>query len=300
MPNIVLYVLCYDSRSEEVAISQFGNKKYARVIRIPQSHLFEGVMYKNVLSELYDEWKDADFVGTIAYSYGRKCDISFLNRILTNENIMNYEFVSLLPISTDPCFNEFKTKKIFLDCVNACENVYHNVNQGYTFCNYWMTKPTIMLDYINFFNSKWLPLLESHELVNSEADYQGASLSKDTLIKLNGYGYYTHHPFVNERLPSVYMNWKGVSQFPMLIEAKYGHADRNIWLSVKNYILNTENMCEFNEVFSDPAPYCVKELHIAIANSSGLIERHLITEGSSYAYPDFFKKVFSNKNLFIA
>lgn len=298
MPNIVLYVLCYDSQSEAAAISDFGDKTYARIIQIPQSHLFEGVMYQHVLSDLYDEWKDADFVGTIAYSYPRKASISFLNRILTNENIMNYEFVSLLPVAIDPCFNDSKTKKIFLDCLKACGKEYPDINQGYTFCNYWMAKPSIMLEYINFFNSKWLPALESHEIVNEKADYPGA-LSKDALIKLNEYGHYTHHPFVNERLVSAYMNWNCVSQLPMIMDANYGNAEKNIWLCLKNCILNTESVIDFNESFGDPAPYCIKEMNITIANSYGLIERYLLGEGNSYAYPNFFKKVLSNKKFLI-
>jgi hypothetical protein len=299
MTNIIIYILCHNLESEEIAKVNFGNEKYARIIKIPQTHLFESVMYKSVLKELYHEWKDADFVGTIAYSYPEKFDISFLKRVLLFKHIEKYDFVSLIPTITDPAFNESITKKIFLESINAIGNPSPKFNQSYNLCNYWIARPKIMLDYIEFFNSKWLPAVESHGMSNSKIDYRLGSLSKEVLVKLTGNEYYSQHPFVHERLPSVFMNWNNIKQVPMILDAKYGNSSENKWVSIKNHILTMKDVYDFNESFGDPCPYHCKELHITYSNSVGLIERYVIPEGGAHAFSEILEAIRSENNFFV-
>lgn len=299
MTNIIIYVLCHNLESEEIAITNFGNQKYARIIRIPQTHLFESVMYKTVLNEVYSEWKDSDFVGTISYSYAKKFDFSFLKRVLTFKNIEDYDFISLIPTITDPVFNEAITKKIFLESIKAIGNHSPKFNQSYNLCNYWIARPNIMLDYIKFFNNKWLPAVESHNMTNNKIDYRSGSLSKEVLVKLTGNEYYTHHPFVHERLPSVFMNWNNIKQLPMILEAKYGNITQNKWVCVKNRILDMKDIYDFNEFLGDPCPYHCKELYITYSNSAGLIERYVIPEGAAHAFPEILETICSENNFFV-
>ena len=71
-----------------------------------------------------------------------------------------------------------------------------------------MTTPAFMLEYIYFFNSIWLPTLESSQNVWNNSGYAG-NLTPDQLTALTKrVDYYPYHPFMNERLPASYFRYK--------------------------------------------------------------------------------------------
>jgi hypothetical protein len=224
MADRIIYVLCYDDESEKKAHEDFDKFEWARVYRIPeavQNHLFEGVMYQSELMKVYDEWKDKKYVGTCAYNMFNKLksDMSWLIR----DNILSfmcgriqtadsYDFVGFMRVDKKHIWDHIHIHPILSDLLNR--NAKINVNswlrlsilvKNYYPFNYWMATPRKMLEYINYFNSKWLPALESHPLVWEDADYNG-KLSPERLLYLtrDRCNYYPYHPFVNERLPSFY------------------------------------------------------------------------------------------------
>jgi hypothetical protein len=231
MTDRIIYVLCYDDSSEEQAIRLFSQYEWARVYRIPadtQSHLFEGVMYQSELMKLYDEWKDKKYVGTIAYNFwsknnppgntnadrwNLKCNHMLYHKILTPNS---YDFVGFLPMTHhhferhNPSLRtlfEFLCKQLLPrpPLKFGLSNHANIDNLPFFFYNYWMTTPAHMLRYIEFFNQRWLPVLESHPMVWENAYYNGA-VSPERLLELSKgrCGYYSFHPFINERLPNIY------------------------------------------------------------------------------------------------
>jgi hypothetical protein len=223
MSDRIIYVLCYDDITEQKAHEEFDKFDWARIYRIPeesQNHLFEGVMYQTELMKVYDEWKDKKYVGTCAYSMFKKINEKFinctdnpnqeiLNRITTDKS---YDFVGFYPTQAKYAWDHRYLYTIVNDLLRGrarLNNQYKfyffiTIHNFYPF-NYWMATPANMLEYIHYFNNKWLPALESHPLVWSSAEYMGKLSSERLLYLTRGRcDHYPYHPFVNERLPSIY------------------------------------------------------------------------------------------------
>ena len=223
MSDRIIYVLCYDDISEKKAYEDFYEFEWARIYRIPeevQNHLFEGVMYQSELMKVYDEWKDKKYVGTCAYNMIKKIEHNFswevddpvsyaLTRIQT---IDSYDFVGFIRVDIKHVWDHVHIYPILSDLlnrnakinVNAWQRLPVAVTHYYPF-NYWMATPRKMLEYIHFFNTRWLPALESHPLVWEDVDYNGKILPERLWYLTRGRcEYYPYHPFINERLPSFY------------------------------------------------------------------------------------------------
>jgi len=208
MMKIRIYVLCYDDRTEALAKERFGYYDWARIFRIPvQTHLFEGVMFQTYLMEMYSEWKDMDYVGTVSYKLPEKVPFQKFVNLIANAGSHDAVFFKVFP------------SDLFHLHSPVLKNVYNDVYlqtmpfrltakvKRYASYNYWMARPHVMLEYIQFFNTKWLPALEDHPRVWEPAGYQTpAPLSPEQLLELTKrVPWYPCHPFVNERLPYRYM-----------------------------------------------------------------------------------------------
>ncbi len=223
MSDRIIYVLCYDDISEKKAYEDFYEFEWARIYRIPeevQNHLFEGVMYQSELMKVYDEWKDKKYVGTCAYNMIKKIEDNFswevddpvsyaLTRIQT---IDSYDFVGFIRVDKVHVWDHVHIHHILSDLLNRNAKINVNawlrlpvaVTDYYPF-NYWMATPRKMLEYIRFFNTRWLPALESHPLVWEDVEYNGKILPERLWYLTRGRcEYYPYHPFINERLPSFY------------------------------------------------------------------------------------------------
>ena len=53
------------------------------------------------------------------------------------------------------------------------------------FCNYWICKPILMKNFINWYLNIALPIIKKHPLIMSNAEYKYASLTSNELIKLS-------------------------------------------------------------------------------------------------------------------
>lgn len=230
MCDRIIYVLCYDDISEQKAQDDFSSFPWARIYRIPQesqNHLFEGVMYTTELMKLYDEWKDKEFVGTISYKLKDRLNFyhyTTMNSIddkICNTSKTEYNVVPFMYYNGShfgELYPDVKNTYIYLtDTLVPIKQ--HNTkfgvkkllnretelaNQSFFFFNYWMATPSVMLDYVYFFNSTWLPALESMPNVWNNSGYKG-KLSPNECKKLTTRAdYYPYHPFINERLPATF------------------------------------------------------------------------------------------------
>lgn len=212
MYKLLIYVICYDDASEIIANTNFKHFEWARIYRIPeevQNHLFEGVMYQSELMKLYDEWKDKDYVGTISYKTLQKISLYSLKQGVGEVMTGSYDFI--------PFFTGYRT---FLDChdnnnlakefetiKNTLFEIVEDYVPLYSFANYWVTRPRTMLMYIEFFNNRLLPNLDKCEHIWEDAKYYTGSISDKKLLELTKrVPYYPFHPFLAERVVSLFFD----------------------------------------------------------------------------------------------
>lgn len=232
MSTRIIYVICYDDESEKKAIDDFQSYSWARIYRIPaevQNHLFEGVMYQTELMKLYDEWKDKEFVGTISYKLKDRFawypyrSMETINLLISTIKSEDYNVVPFMPFIGGN-FQELNTDlrnvyKLMCDFIFPLKNIYsvsksgihtHELDfkhENFFFFNYWMTTPSKMLEYISFFNTKWLPVLETLQNVWNNSNYNGKLTPKQLKSLTKRVEYYPYHPFINERLPASYFRY---------------------------------------------------------------------------------------------
>ena len=232
MSSRIIYVLCYDDESEQKANTEFIQYPWARIYRIPvesQNHLFEGVMYQTELMKLYDEWKDKEFVGTISYKLKARLNwypyttMERIDNAIQNMSPVSHDVVPFLHFGGANFSNlnpnlgdEFKKMTNYVIPIHKEYKVGYRINtrekefkvSSFFFFNYWMATPAHMLEYIYFFNSIWLPTLESNANVWNNSGYQGHLTPEQLKNLTRRVDYYPYHPFINERLPASYFRYK--------------------------------------------------------------------------------------------
>ena len=216
----MIYVLCYDDSSENMAIASFSGFPWARVYRLPeerQNHLQEGIAYTTELIALYDEWKDADFVGTVSYCFFDKIPYShFINLINgitsttdavffytgTDPNVGNCNLI-LKELLDDICNRLFNTNSGLL---NGLKSKRINKITRYSFSNFFVVRPNLMFDYIHWVSNTVIPMLEKHPNVWCDSGYYNNKINGERLLKLtkNRVSYFPCHVFIVERLPYSY------------------------------------------------------------------------------------------------
>lgn len=221
--KIIIYVLCYNKDSYESAVNEYSNRDGFKILYIETTPLLENIMYDSWLLDHQDEWENYDYVGTISWKASQKCripDTSTLITYLQNNDIDIYTFYRL------PCnlieqatyghpyskYGHPKFENIWIKLFNQL-NVpeSHSTNPKIIpfFSNYWITRPKIMLKYIEFFKTV-KHILDTCPDIQQElwedAMYGGNSLCKEKCMELYGKPYYPYHVFIYERLPC-YFFW---------------------------------------------------------------------------------------------
>lgn len=222
----ILYILCHDDVTEQRARSEFKDYKWARVYRLKnQNYLLESVFYVDELLALYDEWKDKEFVGTLSYKFFERIQLytnKSLDRILEQIEKTSTDEFDVVSFTTfvGGLWKELPyLETIVYNVADVCRMNIRKYNirtrkmeyeilpfkSNFFFHNYWMCRPSLMLEYIHFFKHQWLPALEKHPLVWTHCPYNGALSKKRHLELTNGrVDHYTYHAYVNEILPAIF------------------------------------------------------------------------------------------------
>jgi len=192
--NVVIWISYHSKESEEVARSVFSKYTWARFIKLPDenNHLFESyAIYNNLLD------CDVEYIGYLSYKSFEKISIELVDKYI--QDIKDYDFVALncggsnvLCYKSHPNFNTIWNDIISPNCSIAGHDVWSNL---------WIMKRKCLIEYCIWFKNIYNKLLE-HPLIFTNANWSGLEPSK--LIKLTGYPYYTHIPFICERLPHTF------------------------------------------------------------------------------------------------
>jgi len=226
--KIRIYVLCYSDDTRKQALELYGNKEWAKVIYIKSSVLFESIMYDSWLEENYDDWKDFDYVGTISWKASFKVkmpDIDKLSAFLDKNkyDVAAFYYIDMNMIDRTTYYHpKFRTLwiKILLKLGYSIDQILNTDVKGF-YCNYWITTPKLMLDYINFFK-KVKDVINNYQDIQediwSDAKFQSTTLlTPEQCLQKFGIPHYPYHPFIYERIPCVYFEYSA----NILITAKF-------------------------------------------------------------------------------
>lgn len=210
------YIISYNDYTFNSATATFRNYKWARVVNIETTKYLENVMYDSWLLDNKDEWINYDYVGSMSWKANTKINLpdldnnSVQDRIITEnpDVVAFYHFnCNLVAHATYWHTNSFiNVWRKLLQEVGISESKYLDSNIIPFFGNYWMAKPNVMIDYINFFQKIKDVMENCKELYNemmANSRYHNY-VSTDRLMQIFDRPYYPVYIFVLERLPCVY------------------------------------------------------------------------------------------------
>jgi hypothetical protein len=198
--NIIIYILCYNASTYDFSKQYYSKYKWARPILMKyQDYTFENAFWKQLL-EISDEWENCDMVGTISYKAYKKINLENMNNIIMNKLYLSKQFFAFNQ-STNTLFNDksdysYKTKILIKYMSDSLNN---HINYKLSYCNYFMTTPELMKQFINWHIHICLPILLKNPLSYHKFIYNG-NLTEIDLIKIWGKPYYPHIPFILERI----------------------------------------------------------------------------------------------------
>lgn len=214
----IIYILYYDDESEKKAYEQFGQYNWAKPIKlIDQNQYLENNIYFNYLEKRKDEWINKDYVGTLSYKAPEK-NITplFISKMIEKAEKLNKrpDVVTFLSYPNQNLINE--TMKYHPNFDFLWSEVFSHLNiMNYNdpkivpfYCNYWMAKPQLMLEYIPFIK-KVKYVLDNYQPIQEklwENSYYPGNMKRESKLKVFGNDYYTYHPFICERTPCLYFN----------------------------------------------------------------------------------------------
>lgn len=258
--QVLIYVLCYDQKSETLAKERFGNITWMKILFIPTTFYLESILYSEILSDIEDEWITSDYVGTISYSCiekglsvytiqkifteaAKQADLPDVIAFYSEENTQMLKITNLLHPNFENIWNLLLSK---LETVGYKNNINNNQIKGF-YCNYWVAKPEWMKRYISFFRKARIMLDYNATLrkeIWKDSNYQ-SKLSKDELMRIYGKPYYPYIPFIYERLPCYYFeNENATILFNSIVSWS---VDGNFIKTITNKAINFETI-DFSEI----------------------------------------------------
>lgn len=279
--NILIYILGYDNETLHNAMALFGNYKWAKIVILPATLLFENYMYDKWLIEHYDEWKDYDYVGTLSWRAKDKImlpDMDKLAVFLKNEKI--YDVVPFFVIDSMDHINDIDRRQPLNNIILnrlfqklGFPDNYLKSNFIQFYCNYWITRPKIMIEYIQFFH-------KCKEIIDDDAEIQkhiwkyveyNSTLDDANIKKIFGRPSFSSHPFVYERIPFLYLNrypilHPGLSYekglYPSNMDSQKKKNDNNFQTSIKLWLNKSLSSCFSINLKKIKIAYDVKEYDI--------------------------------------
>lgn len=216
--NYRIYVISYNSFTNNVANYHFKNKSWAKVIEVKTTRYFENIMYDSWLHSNIDEWINTDYVGTLSWKSNTKISLPELDCPKFQDQISKENpdvVVFLVPnmILLDQAQkghgDAFKRVWVYLlSQLGYSELEATDPSIKLFWSNYWMAKPDVMLKYIDFFR-KAKNILENSDHIQddiwSNSNY-GGYLPKERLIEIFNKPYYPLYLFIMERLPCFFFH----------------------------------------------------------------------------------------------
>jgi len=221
--SVLIYILCPDEETRAHA-EKIYTWNYARFITLPEddNKFLESVIFMQHLPALYDEWKDAEFVGCISHSSIKKQPlISKMDDVLEIIREEQSDFCALMYRGDALVATAEKWHPGFTTCWEETwsklgwdRETYMSPNTPSFYCNYFITTPhlmkmyCLMTTYLRFWFDNDSQYRNSM-CIDSNYDDRGPDIAKipmDKKTRLFGLEWYPMSIFVCERLPCVFFS----------------------------------------------------------------------------------------------
>lgn len=243
--NILIYVLCHDNESYNIAKNelqrQIETSAKFKIVQISNTNrYFESQIFK-YLNENTNEWltTNYDYIGIITYSFWKKNNSNMsLSKYIECLNCDSNNSIDVLPLRNMRMFRKvgIKQKTCELDLYES-STISHgtsivlafnqickvmlglNTFEARELCkrsphfmsNWWIAKPFWLKKYCEFCLN-CMKYIENNpdmqEIMNTDAMYGDEKLPENKKIEIFDKPYYTHYPFLFERLPAIYFTHK--------------------------------------------------------------------------------------------
>lgn len=244
-----LFVICHDDKSYKKAQDLcllWENRIFrenpafvfnAEPIFLKPSPYMESSVYPLLDTQDYkDKWKNEDYVGIVTYSIldklgtfkKQKVDIDWVN-IITQAKEKEVDAIGILCLDFKKGeerapltliegamfhhgLNFYRAwRDLLLKMDYTMEQIDDNPNRSGFFCNWWVSRPAILTEYVGFIKKAMKTIEESPELTAAfykNAHYGKGNTTEEQKRALFGENYYTMHPFIFERILSLYLFYK--------------------------------------------------------------------------------------------
>ena len=205
-PRVKIFILCPTAEKFERAIQEFKPFYWAVPILMKyQNASFENAFWLQLL-EMYDTWKDSHMVGTLGYRARDKVRLEMIDNIVREPlNWKNgfyhfyYHNISML-IHVETSHPGLKPALLEL-----AKQLNIPLAKQILACNYWMTTPSKMKGFLDWWLNVLKPTVEAHPIAFCDSKYvRPGGLTEEQLLKLTGKPYYPMLPFIYERLNCSY------------------------------------------------------------------------------------------------
>jgi len=246
--NIIIYILCHNKKNLDDSYNIFNIYNWCKPILLKyQDYTFENAFWKQ-LNEIQNEWINCDMVGTLSFTSFNKINLHNIDHFIKNKLYLSFSYYNfyntnnIMPsinVKIHPHFDE-----IWIDTIDKLK--LFNITES--FCNYWICKPLLMIQFINWYTNVLLPLLITNKYIFENANYNTSKnqLNEINLIKLWGQPYYPNIPFVLERINKCFFitNFSCVLYFNDNKTSKYYES-----INVKTFII--KNISEMYNIVKE-------------------------------------------------
>lgn len=216
--KFMVYVLYHDDTSKAY-IDQHYPFSWVKPVFIPTTNYFESIFFIKMMRELYDEWKDLDYVGVMTWKANQKVQINEQNML-----VKMIRGADVIPLSFYRTGYNSKVVAWASECHPNFKSLWTKMTQhlGYDeakalsedipafYYNYWLAKPKWVVGYLEH-------VQKAYEYLEKEPSIQ-EELHADSKFALDkprpGMAYLTHHCFLLERLPCLYFWTKDATIMP--------------------------------------------------------------------------------------
>lgn len=210
--SVRLYILCHTIERYNEAKILYSKYSWAYPILMKYNDAsFENAFWKQLL-EIHEDWKDFDMVGTLSFRAYQKISMETVDTIINTRGWGLSEFYHFY--DTGKPLNTRVHPNLHPITMDILRHFNFRVPTG-NYCNYWMCTPTLMVRFIEWFESQMRPYIFAHPLAMTDSRY-GGSVSKDELLSRIGVPYYPHIPFVLERTNKCFFD-KVILEMPKVL-----------------------------------------------------------------------------------